>query len=258
MTPDRDRTRGPGLACRVHVAEGEAQTMNEAAEPVDRAQRFLAKTGLVALLGQLPRQQADATRQKIAEQLAVVALVERFLAESGLTKRLDEADDAEAGRVRGEVETQLQRVMETAPPEETGAPKIVLGRVSLRITGTIWPLARSAVSLAISAHDPTGITWGEAVDAALSTLEALADNIHLLSPDERSICTAISETCRKHKAANLKPEGASRGEIAAYFKQQDEVVPISLDDALLDRLVDRKVLKTEIDAGRGKLYRITF
>jgi hypothetical protein len=132
-----------------------------------------------------------------------------------------------------------------------------VGGVSLRITGTIWPLAKCAVKFIIASHDPTGITWAFAADEAMKTLENLQESVHRLDPVERIVCTAVGEKRQQHKDAGIASDGASHDDIVAYFKERKEQTPRSLEKVLAG-LVEKKVLASENDAKRGTLYRITF
>ncbi len=183
--------------------------------------------------------------------------VESFLQESGLAARLKGASPDEIARLRQQIADRLEAIAKAAPEDEEGGTKIVVGRWSIRITGTVWPLAVCLVKLGIAAHDPTGLSWGEAAKDAIELLDKLAAEIHRLDPTERLVCAAIADKRRENKAAGVTPDGATRQDIAAFFTHREEQTPPTLDD-ILKKLAEKKILAAETDAKRGVLYRVTF
>src|SRR4051812_11117602 len=112
--------------------------------------------------------------------------VELFMQKSGLEEWLKatNANPDEIAGVRQRIATKFKEIAKVAPAEERGTPKIVLGRLSLHVTGSVWPLAKCAVKFIVAYHDPTGITWGFAADQAMETLEKLRESVSLLDSVE--------------------------------------------------------------------------
>jgi hypothetical protein len=196
----------------------------------------------------------------MSDQIDASNVVERLLKEAGVTDKLPGADDPELaaldGRIAGQCEV-IAKITKRAGVEEQGGTRIVVRGWSFRISGTVWPLIVCTVKVVIAAHDPTGLSWKDALEEAVEAIGDLASVIHRLDPAQQLVCTAIAGKQAEHKLAKIKPDGATVQDMRDYYTTNKLQAPVTLD-GVIKALVDKKVLARSDDPVRGAFYHITF
>jgi hypothetical protein len=183
--------------------------------------------------------------------------VQRLIDDAGIASSWAELDSTEQAEMRQQIEAKLEAIARAAPQDEHGGARIVAGRWSFRIGGTLWPLLVFLVKLAFASHDPTGLTWKAAIKSAIELLGSLAGVVHQLDPTQQLICAAIARKRLENRQAGLQPDGANRQDIVNAFAANQQQPPVTLDESL-KALLDKKIIAREDDPKRGGLYRISF
>lgn len=183
--------------------------------------------------------------------------VDRLMADAGAGEMWSQLDSAERDKFASEIETKLEAIARSAPPDEEGGARIVGLGWSFRITGTIWPLIVFTAKVAIAAHDPTGLTWKNVVPSVIDLLSSLADAVRKLDPTQQRICAAIAQKRAEHRQKGISPDGATEQDIKDAFVANGQLPPVTLNKQL-DALTEGKVIVRQDDPQRGALYRISF
>jgi hypothetical protein len=166
-------------------------------------------------------------------------------------------DPSKQQDLRRDLEEELKRISDADIDVEEGGFKVKIGDHHFRLSGSLWPILNLGAKLVFAAHQPhAGIATGQALLEFFSKMREL---ITKLDPAERVIYESVAGVSESKRLLGRSDKGASVEDLRERFRQEDQVVPVTLEEDLKRMAEPEKgVLSRHNYQDRGPYYQVVF
>jgi hypothetical protein len=167
-------------------------------------------------------------------------------------------DASEQPALRRNLEKAIQLILDADSDKEEGGYRIRVQDRHIALSRSAWPLIELGAKIVLESHLPHG-----GIMAAQSVLEffsKMRDLVTKLDPTERLIYEAVAGVSESKRLLAKSDKGASVEDLRERFRQEDQVVPVTLEEDLkgMAENPEKRVLSRHNYQDRGPYYQVVF